>query len=406
MNLARSALAMGQPNVDSSPSLRDTYLERVSQLAPRINAAAETIEQDRRLPSDLLEGLHEAELFRMLLEKRFRGAELRPSDFAAVIEEVAKHDGSTAWCLCQANGCAMSASFLDDEVANQIWGDDPAGVLAWGPGTSTAVKDGDGFRVNAKTAFASGGRHATWVGTHATLVDDTGEPVRSEAGRRIVRTMLLPSADVAWEDIWHVVGLRGTASDGYVIDNLYVPYRYSLLRDDAAERRTAHPLYLFRQTNLYACGFSGVALGLAQAMLDAFAELATTKVPRYYRNPLSENAVVQSEFARASIRLNAARTFVRSELDAIWSDVCASGELSVAERMRIRLATTHAIHEAKAAADTIYDAAGSSAIFRNGPFERRFRDLHTVTQQAQGRRAHYETVGAFMLGNPPDLSAV
>ena len=397
---------MDRSDSEVSQPPRASYLERVKTITATIAEAGDKIERERRLPGELLDALHGQGLFRLLLEKRYGGAELNPADFQAIIEEVAKHDGSTAWCLCQGNGCAMSASFLDEEVANEIWGNDPAGVLAWGPGTSTALEEAEGFRVNAKAAFASGGRHATWIGTHATVVDSSGEPVRNDAGRKVVRTMLLPAAAIEWEDIWHVVGLRGTASDGYVVDDKHVPYRYSLLRDDAEERRTDRPLYLFRQTNLYACGFSGVALGLAQGMLDAFAELATTKVPRYYRNPLSQNAVVQSEFARASIRLNAARTFVQAELDAIWTKVCASGELSVAERMRIRLATTHAIHEAKAAADTIYDAAGSSAIFTSGPFERRFRDLHTVTQQAQGRRAHYETVGAFMLGNPPDLSSV
>ena len=385
---------------------REDYLGQVQALGSLIADSGERIEETRRLPTDLLNALHGAGLFRLLLERRFNGGEVTPTDFSAIIEAVAHYDGSTAWCLCQANGCAMSASYLDEKIANQIWGDDRAGVLAWGPGPSTATREGDAFRVNAEGAFASGGRHATWIGTHATLIDESGEPIRNDAGQKVVRTMLLPAQEITWKDIWHVVGLRGTASDAYIVNDKLVPRQHSLLRDDAAERRTQRPLYLFRQTNLYACGFSGVALGLAQAMVNAFAELATTKIPRYYRNPLSQNQVVQSEYARASIRLSAARTFLRSELDAIWHAVSASGVLSVGERMRIRLATTHAIHEAKAVADTVYDAAGSSAIFANGPFERRVRDLHTVTQQAQGRKAHYETVGSFMLGNAPDLSAV
>jgi len=385
---------------------RDLYLDRVRNLAPLIEESADQIEKDRRLPLKLRQGLYDAGLFRLLLEKRFDGAEVRPSDFSKIIEEVAKHDASTAWCLCQANGCSMTASFLDDDVANEIWGNDPKGVLAWGPGKSEAVPEGDGFRVNAKCAFASGGRHATWIGTHSTIIDENGEPMLSETGGRAVRTMLIPVEEIAWEDIWHVVGLRGTASDGYEIKDHYVPYEHTVHRDDPKEKRTDAPLYLFRQTNLYASGFSGVAMGIAQSMLDAFSELALTKTPRRQTNPLSQNAVVQFEFARASIRLNAARSFLRSELDDIWAAVCATGELTVKQRMRIRLATTHGIHEAKAAADTVYDAAGATAIFQNGPYERRFRDLHTVTQQMQGRRAHYETVGNFLLGNPPDLSSM
>ncbi len=385
---------------------RDAYLDRVRELAPLIEDSAEAIDRDRRLTPELLSALYDSGLFRLLLEKRFDGAEVCPSDFSAIIEEVAKHDASTAWCLGQANGCTMTASFLDDDVANKIWGHDPKGVLAWGPGKSEAVPEGDGFRVNAKCAFASGGRHATWIGTHSTIIDENGTPILDENGGKTIRTMLIPVKEIAWEDIWHVVGLRGTASDGYEIKDHYVPYEHTVHRDDPKERRTDSPLYLFRQTNLYASGFSGVAMGIAQSMLDAFTELALTKTPRRQKSPLSQNAVVQSEFARASVRLNAARTYLRSELDDIWAAVCTTGELTVAQRMRIRLATTHGIHEAKEAADTVYDAAGATAIFQSGPYERRFRDLHTVTQQMQGRKAHYETVGAFLLGNPPELSSM
>ena len=384
---------------------RDTYLDRVRELAPLIAESVESIEQNRRLAPDLLSALYNAGLFRLLLEKRFNGAEVKPSDFSAIIEEVAKHDASTAWCLCQANGCSMTASFLNGDVANKIWGNDPKGVLAWGPGKSLAVPEGDGFRVNANCAFASGGRHATWIGTHSTVVDEKGEPILNEKGGKTFRTMLIPVDQIDWEDIWHVIGLRGTASDGYEIKDLYVPYEHSVHRDDPDERRTDNPLYLFRQTNLYASGFSGVAMGIAQSMIDAFAKLTLEKTPRMRKTTLSQNAVVQAEFARASIRLDAARNFLRSELDDIWAAVLSTGELTVEQRMRIRLATTHGIHEAKGAADAIYDAAGATAIFASGPYERRFRDLHTVTQQMQGRKAHYETVGAYLLGNEPDLSS-
>ena len=384
---------------------RDTYLDRVRELAPLIAESVESIEQNRRLAPDLLSALYNAGLFRLLLEKRFNGAEVKPSDFSAIIEEVAKHDASTAWCLCQANGCSMTASFLNDYVANKIWGNDPKGVLAWGPGKSLAVPEGDGFRVNANCAFASGGRHATWIGTHSTVVDEKGEPILNEKGGKTFRTMLIPVDQIDWEDIWHVIGLRGTASDGYEIKDLYVPYEHSVHRDDPDERRTDNPLYLFRPTNLYASGFSGVAMGIAQSMIDAFAKLTLEKTPRMRKTTLSQNAVVQAEFARASIRLDAARNFLRSELDDIWAAVLSTGELTVEQRMRIRLATTHGIHEAKGAADAIYDAAGATAIFASGPYERRFRDLHTVTQQMQGRKAHYETVGAYLLGNEPDLSS-
>jgi hypothetical protein len=68
----------------------------------------------------------------------------------------------------------------------------------------------------------------------------------------------------------------------------------------------------------------------------------------------------------------------------------------------LRLAATHAIHAAAGAVDTAYHAAGATAIFASSPFERRFRDVHAVTQQIQGSPMHFETVGRFLLGLEPD----
>jgi hypothetical protein len=178
---------------------------------------------------------------------------------------------------------------------------------------------------------------------------------------------------------------------------------HSILRDDPAERRYQAPLYLFPQMSLYASGFCGTALGIARAMLASFTKLAVDKRPPLAKRTLRDTGMVQYEVAQAEARMRAARAFVLSELSDIWQEVVATMALSIANRMRIRLATTFAIHEAKAAADTAYDLAGATAIFISNDFERRFRDIHTVTQQQQGRKAHLQSVGAFLLGLPPDL---
>src|SRR6266404_8330921 len=56
------------------------------------------------------------------------------------------------------------------------------------------------------------------------------------------------------------------------------------------------------------------------------------------------------------------------------------------------------IHQSLQVVDTAYHAAGSTAIFEENPFERRFRDIHTVSQQLQGRSEHFETVGQYLIG--------
>jgi alkylation response protein AidB-like acyl-CoA dehydrogenase len=74
------------------------------------------------------------------------------------------------------------------------------------------------------------------------------------------------------------------------------------------------------------------------------------------------------------------------------------------ERMAIRLASTFCIHTAMDVTDILYQAAGATAIFDENPFERPWRDVHSVSQQIQGRQAHFETVGAYLMGLEADTT--
>lgn len=380
-------------------------LARARRLAPRLGALADRIERERRLPADLLDDLFAAGLFRMLLPRSLRGGEADPVTFVRVIEEIARHDASTAWCLCQASGCSMVAAYLAPAVAARIFGDDPRAVLAWGPAPDArAVAVEGGYRVTGTWAFASGGRHATWLGGYATIHDPDGTPRRRASGAVEARTMLFPAAAATWADVWDVVGLRGTASDTFSVRDLFVPGEHSVARDDQSERRHPGPLYCFPLGSLYASGFAGVALGIARSMLAAFVELARDKTPRGLKRTVRESAVVQSDVAQGEATLRSARSFLLSSLGEIWESVGRHGLLGLDQRMLIRLAATHAIHQARAVADLAYQAAGASAIFAGGAFERRFRDMHTATQQLQGRCAHFETVGQFLLGLEADTT--
>jgi len=106
--------------------------------------------------------------------------------------------------------------------------------------------------------------------------------------------------------------------------------------------------------------------------------------------------------AEAEARLRAARAFLYDALAETTEAVACRGCITLDERMTIRLASTFAIHESLAAVDTLYHAAGATAIFQGNPFERRFRDIHTVSQQLQGRQQHFETVGQHLLGLDAD----
>lgn len=380
-------------------------LSRARELAPLITASAGEGERLRRLPDALVAALLDAGLYRLLLPRALEGAELDPATFVRVLEEVSRADASTAWCLCQAAGCTMISGYVTPEVAREIFGARRA-VLAWGPSPDVrAVPVDGGYRVTGTFHFGSGCRQATWLGGQCTIHEPEGTPRRRPDGTAETRWMLFPADRAKILDTWHVIGLRATGSDSFTVTDLFVPREHSAARDDPAERRHGGPLYCFPTTSLYASGFAGVALGNARSALDAFIALAHAKTPRGLRQALRESAVVQSELARTEARVGAARALLLTSLEEVWRSVVETGMLGLDQRVRIRMAATHAITEATAAVDFAYHTAGATAIFDVNPFERRFRDAHTVAQQLQGRQTHFETVGRVLLGLEPDTTA-
>ena len=381
---------------------RPDYIARARSLEPALTAAADEIERNRELPTSIVSALIDNGLFRLLQPRSLGGGEIDPMTYTQVVEEIASLDASTGWCVEQANGCSMVAAFLEPEVAQEIFGPSD-GIVAWGPvGPAELSVVPGGFRLTGTWNFASGSHHATWLGAHVVALGLDGAPLRRADGGEILRTLLFPKNSATMTDIWHVVGLRGTGSDRYSITDLFIPERHTVLRDPSIAPRERSRLYCFSSSNMYATGVAGVALGIARGMITDFTELATEKVPRGARQRLCENQVIQSQRAQAEARLGSARAYLLSGLADIWEAVGETGELSLEQNTMIRLASTWAIDQAREVVNTLYHSSGATAIFDNRPFERRFRDMHTASQQAQGRQAHYETIGRVLFGLAPD----
>ena len=376
---------------------------RARALAPAVLDAADTIERTRRIPEPLLTGLHEARLFRMLLPRSCGGDQVDPGTYLQAIDAISQADASVGWNLFVGNSSALIAPFLELDVARQIYAD-PRSLIAWGPPNACRASAVDGgYRITGRWDFASGCRQANWMGAHGLVTEPDGKVRLNRFGRPTVRTLLFPAAQAELLDTWNTIGLRGTASDSYTVTDLFVPEAFSTTREDPALRRERGPLYAFTMQGLYAVGVAGVALGTARAMLAAFIELATRKTPRNLGR-LADSATIQSGIARAEARLGSAQAYLLEVLEEIHARADDVAPIDTPDRARVRLACSNAIQGAAEVADFTYKEAGVDAIFLGkNPFERRYRDLHTLTQQIQSRGAHFEQVGQVLLGNPPEV---
>jgi alkylation response protein AidB-like acyl-CoA dehydrogenase len=376
---------------------RLSLVDRARALQPLIAHEADAVEQARRLTEPVVSALTGSGLYRALLPRSIGGHEAPLEIFMQMQEEVAKADASTAWCLSQCSVCGMIAAYLDPDTAREIF-DAPPGILAWGSIAHEVRAEPGGYRASARWDFASGVRQANWLGAHVRIVEADGTPRRKPDGSPEVRTILFPVTSATLYDVWDVIGLKGTGTDSYSVDNLFIPERFTALRDDLSAVREPGPLYRITTQMVFAMGFAAVSVGLARAMLDAITELARGKTSPGL-SAMRTNHAIQGGIGRMEANLRAARAYLYGTAQQVWAHLSDGGIVTEQDRVAMRLASTWTIQQAASVIDTAYHMAGATAVFRANKFERRFRDMHAIAQQVQARNAHFEDAGRSILDN-------
>jgi indole-3-acetate monooxygenase len=384
-------------NKPEAGSITSGLVERAKALAPLIVQEADEIERTRRLTPKVVSALIENGLYKSLLPKSIGGFESPPMVFMQMLEEIAKADASTAWCVGQCSVVAMTAAYLDADVAHQVF-DKPDDVMAWGAIAHSVQAVPGGYTISARWDFASGSRQANWLGAHVQVLEADGTTRMKPNGTPEIRTIVFPMSSATMHDMWNVIGLCGTGTDSYSVENLFIPENFSALRDDFSALREKGPLYGITTYSMFGLGFGAVSLGVARATLDAAIDLARKKHSVGIA-AMKDNSAVQGLIGRTEAKLRAARAYHFSTASEAWQEILNTGRLSEQGRAAIRLSATWTIHQAAEIVDTAYHMAGATAVFKSNPFERRFRDMHAIAQQIQARDTHYEDVGKMILTN-------
>jgi alkylation response protein AidB-like acyl-CoA dehydrogenase len=361
--------------------------DKAAQLRDEIEASADEVERLRRLPDRLASRLISNGVFRQLIPVSFGGLGIELPDFVRSLQSYAQADASTAWCISQGAVIATTSMWLPEPSARSIWSD-PESVVANGPPRDCeAVPDGDDYRVTGHWGFSSGSAHANWM--HGAL---------RRTSDNVWMGAYFPKTAVEFEDNWQVAGLKGTSSLEFRVKDLAVAGDW--MCDFRAPPLTDDRLYRIPVALIFAVSFGSVALGVARAGMDAAVDLAQGKVPGYSSTTVRDDPDMQKFVGEAEMRWRAARAFLHETVERVWSDLSDQDGILDAQRIDLRMAGTHAINDAATALDLAYKVAGSSAIYQSNPLQRRFQDMHVISQHVQGRPAHYGVVGRYFLGHP------
>ena len=382
------------------PQPPSDVLAAARALAPLILAHRQEAESLRHLPRTLADALAAAGLLQMYLPRSMGGPELPPLTVFHAIEELSRADGSTGWCAMIASNISGFMGWLPAGVGRSFAGHpaDFRGAGSIRPQGRAHRVDG-GYRVRGSWDFSSGVHHATWVMCTCLLMDGE-QPLRSETGAPRTRTLWVPATQGRIADTWSVVGMRGTGSHDFVVEDVFVPDAHSFSL--TAPPCEPGPLYHPRQFNSVLWSATAAnALGIARAAIDAFAAMATKASSTTSTALLRDRPMVQTRIAEAEAIVQAARAYVIDAVGNAWRAVCDGVAELDGPIAQARLAIVHAMHEAVRAVDLVFHAAGTNAVYTRNPLERCFRDVHVAVQHAAGLPGQYESAGKALLGLRP-----
>ncbi|MDP8921774.1 MAG: acyl-CoA dehydrogenase family protein [Chloroflexota bacterium] len=382
----------------SKPPTGAALVDAARALGPRIRAAADEIERDRRLPAWLVDDLKAAGIFRMTLPRAWGGPEADLLTQIRVIEELSAADGSVGWCAMIGSDGGYWSSFLEDGVGRELYRDLDAVTGSSTRPTGRAVAHADGFRVSGRWAFGSGCQHSTWMVSNCVVYDGEAPRLRPD-GAPETRLCYLPMAECTVIDTWTTTGLRGTGSHDYTAEDVFVAAERTFNQFTSPVRRP-EPLYALR--TLYTANGIAVPLGIARATVEAFVGLAAGKVTRRGTG-LRDEAFIQMAVARADSLAHAARAYVDDVMGQVWETLVRGDELSPTLRARYRLCLAAACKLCVEAVDLLYEAGGGSSPYAAQPLDRLLRDVHTAQQHMMFSPKVYEATGRLLLGLEPGL---
>jgi alkylation response protein AidB-like acyl-CoA dehydrogenase len=382
-----------------------TAEELVAPVADLIRRTAPEAEAMRRLPNELMRQLKGAGLFSIYTPTPSGGLDLPLPDALSVVEEVARHDGSTGWTVALGLGNGAFTAMLSERSAATVLGNGAALIPAAPAFGVRAMQSDGGYRLSGRWSYNSGAPNADWIAVPVTIFDGD-QPRMGAAGADAIFAFIEPS-DAEIIDTWYVTGLRASGTQDLRVDDVFVA-------DELAGRATMGPagpiLHAVRDYPITRIPFMSlvglaqvppVALGLARRAIEEFKALAQTKVSAFGGPRLAEQVQAQVGLARAEALVRAARTSWYQQVQTLWDaalNECPIGlELRASQRIASLLTTEHCV----AAVDLMYRLAGSSAIFQSSPLERCFRDVHTAAQHLQVQEGRWETSGRVLMGLEP-----
>lgn len=357
------------------------------ELLPWLREHAPEAEAERRLPVDTAKKLRESGVMRLIQPASCGGYEADPQVFYEAVRLIGTACGSSAWVTGVVGVHSYQVGLYGRQAQDDVYGDNPDTWISshYQPyGVLTPV-DG-GYRLSGHWHFSSGSDHCDWVFVGARIGDDTsGDEVDPNNWYHV----LVPRPDYRVDDVWDVVGLRGTGSNDIIVEDAFVPehrvlaWMNLLTQQCPGMEINTGPLYRMPWTSMFGSAVAAPLVGIGYGAYELYAKSQHPKPDSDAgaSRPVMGDWVILREVAEAAADLDAAREMLLGNLIEMYEYATAGEAIPQELRQRCRRDQIMAGVRALRATDKVVEHAGGRALGSRSPLQRMWRDAH-------GARAH------------------
>lgn len=389
---------------------RDAILARTREVLPVLVKNAERTDREGQIPSENMNVLREAGLLRLLQPNLYGGNEVSLLTSIEMQILLGKGCGSTAWVVGLGNVSSYLIAQFGAEAQEDVWGKNPHARICCvtSPQGGKAEQVEGGWRVSGRWAYASGSTYSDWAVVGVPTSNEGAASVftgSSAAGSSDIGLALVPMSEITIDKTWKVTGMRGTASDTLVLDNVFVPRHRQLSyaavmggNSDVPYDLDEHPLYRTPFPTVFSRCLCAPPVGLAKAAVELAVETAPKKFHPYSGAPLSEAESVQILLAHAFGKAESGELHLLRSTDEADKAALAGRPLSQFENFRTLMDGVLSVRYSVEAIRLVTRAMMSGSFNEANPLQRMWRDCEIATTHLAFAESHVEAFGKSLLG--------
>ncbi|MDO3650583.1 3-hydroxy-9,10-secoandrosta-1,3,5(10)-triene-9,17-dione monooxygenase oxygenase subunit [Nocardia mangyaensis] len=350
--------------------------ERVEALLPTLRERAQEAEDLRRIPEESMKALQETGFFRLLQPKQWGGHAADPVVFYDTVRKIASACGSTGWVAGIIGVHNWHLALFDQQAQQDVWGEDTDVRISssYAPmGAGQAVEGG--YIVRGSWAWSSGSDHATWAVLGGPVIKN-GKPV--DFG-----SFLIPRSDYRIDDVWNVVGLRGTGSNTVVVEDVFVPtHRFLSFRAMSEGRspgleQNPDAVYKMPWGTIHPTTISAPIVGMGYGAYEAHVEHQGKRLRAAYAGEKAkDDPFAKVRVAEAASDIDAAWRQLSGNVAEEYALLVAGEEVPFDLRVRARRDQVRATGRVIASIDKLFESSGATALANGTPLQRFWRDAH------------------------------